>query len=96
MAEKKKAAPKAPMSDSQIDRESMTVGEKLASQEKVTIMIAMDDKDPNWHGKINGYAYSFPKGQLIEVPKDLATMIAQTARVSEQRRKTEKALQSVL
>ena len=93
MAEKKKVA-KAPMSDSQIDRDSMTVGEKLAAQEKVTIMIAMDDKDPNWHGKINGYSYSFPKGQLIEVPKDLATMSAQTARVSEQRRKLEKAMQS--
>ena len=83
---------KEKLSDSQLDKLSLSTGEKLKKQKKVTICI-MPDKNDGENAKyvcwINGYRYIYPKGEYIEVPEDVATMIAQNARVLKQAKKLE-------
>ena len=68
----------------------------LAAQEKVPLIIFPKHEDDNtWIGAINGVRYMFPKGQTVEVPRDLAAMIAQNDKVVLQAREREKAFKSL-
>lgn len=69
-------------------------GKLLAGQPKVKIMIAPDEKDPVWRGSINGYRFAFPKGQMIEVPRDLAIFIEQRATMAYEQKQLEEQLKA--
>ena len=84
------------ITDAEVDRASRDTGHRLAAQERVSIMIAADDGDPVWRGSINGYDYSFPKGQLVEVPHDVARLIENSAQVTYQRQLQEQKLKGNL
>lgn len=89
---KKTAEPKTFVNDNALDRESMSIGEILNSEPKVTVMMAPDPKDPMFRCTINGYTMQFPKGELIEVPESVATLIRQSKIASAQKSAQEAAL----
>ena len=86
---KKTTAKKEPVriTDAQIEQAVKDVKKMLDGQEKVTICIEKTDgDDPVWRGWINGHGYAFPKGEFISVPRDLATFIAQNAKLVQENR----------
>ena len=78
----------------QIDNIASETGKKLAAQKKIPIMIAMDGGDPTFRCKINGYSYEFPKGEVVEVPEDLATFIADRTKASVAAKKVRESLKN--
>lgn len=58
------------LSDNQIDKQADDFGKQLASGEKVTIKLPVDDRmqDPQPVG-INGYFYYIKRGEKVEVPE---------------------------
>lgn len=68
------------------------ISKQLKDQPKVKVMIAPDKSDPVWHGWLNGVHYSFPKGELIEVPQSLAEIIEQSAAMAYEQKKLEDQL----
>lgn len=65
----------------EIDNIATETGKKLAAQKKVQIMIAPGG-DPTFRCTINGYRFEFPKGEMVEVPEDVAAFIASRAQAS--------------
>ena len=61
----------------------LSTKEQIARSPKVWVIIAPDEKDPMWRGTINGVDYKFPKGQMIEVPEQIADLIRNSARMQE-------------
>ena len=58
----------------EIDKLSSETGKKLAKQPKVNVMIAQGE-EPTFRCIINGYKFEFPRGEMVKVPKDVATFI---------------------
>lgn len=80
------------ITEAQMAKAEKTTGEILAAQPKVKIMIAPDPENPMWRGCINGYDYAFPRGEMIDVPQDLAKLIEQSAAMAYERKKLEEKL----
>lgn len=59
----------------EIDKLASETGKKLAAQEKVQVMIALDKENPKFRCNINGCPFEFERGKMIEVPKDIAAFI---------------------
>lgn len=74
------------ISEKEIDRLTTETGKILAAQPKVSIMIDRSHGD-YWEGGINGHMFRIKTGVVVEVPRDLATLIAQNAAVMEQAKK---------
>lgn len=77
-----------------LDKMASETGKKLAKQEKVEIMIAPGG-DKNYRCMINGYSFEFPKGKMIEVPKDVAAFIASRTEASYAAEKQKEELKNV-
>ncbi len=82
------------ITEAQMAKDVKTTGEILAAQPKVKVMIAPDPMNPMWRGCINGYDFKFPRGEMIEVPQDLATLIEQSAAMAYEQKKLEDKLVS--
>lgn len=65
----------------EIDNIASETGKALAAQKKVSIMIAPGG-DPTFRCTINGYKFEFPKGEMVEVPEDVAKFISDRAQAS--------------
>lgn len=76
----------------EIDNLASETGKTLAAQKKVQIMIAPGG-DPTFRCTINGYKFEFPKGEMVEVPEDVATFIASRAQASIAAKKARENLQ---
>ena len=76
----------------EIDKLASETGKALAEQKKVQIMIAPGG-DPTFRCTINGYKFEFPKGEMVEVPEDVATFIASRAQASIAAKKVRENLQ---
>lgn len=64
------------ITEAEMAQSEKTTGEILAAQPKVSVMITPDKKNPMFHCTINGYSYKFPRGEVVEVPKDVAELIS--------------------
>ena len=69
------------LTEAQIDNISTETGKALAKEEKVTITIQPESGETHWEGGINGHFFRIRTGEAVEVPKSLATLIAQSAQV---------------
>lgn len=69
------------MTEAQIDNISTATGKALAKEDKVTITIHPENGETHWEGGINGHFFRIRTGEAVEVPKSLATLIAQSAQV---------------
>lgn len=67
------------ISEAEIDAAAENTGKTLAKQEKVAVMIAPAPGEKMFKCIINGYSYAFPRGEMVEVPKSVANMIADLA-----------------
>ena len=69
------------ITEAQIDAISTDTGRKLAKEEKVTITIQPESCESHWEGGINGHFFRIRTGEPVDMPKSLATLIAQRAQV---------------
>lgn len=69
------------MTESQIDGIATETGKALAKEERVTITIQPESGESHWEGGINGHFFRIRTGESVDVPKSLATLIAQSAQV---------------
>ena len=67
------------ISEAEIDAAAENTGKTLAKQEKVAVMIAPTPGEKMFKCIINGYSYAFPRGEMVEVPKSVANLIADLA-----------------
>ena len=75
------------ISETQIDQMTSEIGAKLRLEPKVRILLSEDGKGEYWEGGIGGHFFRIRKGQTVEVPASLATLMeqsAQTMRLSEE------------
>lgn len=80
------------VTEAQFREAECNISRQLKDQPKIKVMIAPDEKDPVWRGWLNGYPYSFPKGELIEVPEALAAIIEQSTKMAYEQKKLEDQL----
>ena len=69
------------LSEAQIDNISTETGKALSNEDKVTITIQPESDESHWEGGINGHFFRIRTGEAVDVPKSLATLIAQSAQV---------------
>ena len=69
------------MTETEIDNISTVTGKALAGEDKVTITIQPESGESHWEGGINGHFFRIRTGEAVDVPKSLATLIAQSAQV---------------
>ena len=69
------------LTDAQIDNISTETGKALAKEDRVSITIQPESGETHWEGGINGHFFRIRTGEAVEVPKSLATLIAQSAQV---------------
>lgn len=68
------------ISETDIDRQSVSTLKKLQAQDRVKVLVLPDGGDPNLIIKINGTRWVIPKGRECEVPHDIYVYIANNFR----------------
>ena len=69
------------ITEAQIDSIANETGKILAKEDKTTITIQPESGESHWEGGINGHFFRIRTGEPVDVPKSLATLIAQSAQV---------------
>ena len=69
------------ISEREIDALSSDAGKRLAKEKRVQVVVTTEHGEPFWEGGINGCFFRIRAGEPVLVPKSLATLIAQSAKV---------------
>ena len=69
------------MTEQQIDSLSSDTGAILRAEPQVKLTIAPDNLGGYWEGGINGHFFRIRTGVEVEVPKSLAKLISESAKV---------------
>ena len=69
------------MTEQQIDSLASDTGTILRGEPQVKLTIAPDNLGGYWEGGINGHFFRIKTGVEVEVPKSLAKLISDSARV---------------
>jgi hypothetical protein len=76
------------LTEQQIDKLSSDTGALLRAEPKVRLTISPDNLGAFWEGGVNGHFFRIKTGVEVELPKSLAALIAQSARVRMEAEKT--------
>ncbi len=76
------------LTEQQIDQLSSDTGALLRAEPKVRLSISPDNLGAYWEGGVNGHFFRIKTGVEVELPKSLAALIAQSARVRMEAEKT--------
>lgn len=76
------------LTEQQIDKLSSDTGALLRAEPKVRLTISPDNLGAYWEGGVNGHFFRIKTGVEVELPKSLAALIAQSARVRMEAEKT--------
>ena len=76
------------LTEQQIDKLSSDTGALLRAEPKVRLTISPDNLGAYWEGGVNGHFFRIKTGVEGELPKSLAALIAQSARVRMEAEKT--------
>ncbi|HWR22277.1 MAG TPA: hypothetical protein VN366_02270 [Feifaniaceae bacterium] len=69
------------MTEQQIDSLASDTGAILRAEPRVKLTIAPDSLGGYWEGGINGHFFRIRTGMEVEVPKSLARLISESAKV---------------
>ena len=75
------AAKEAEVSEKKLTKESLSTGEQLAKEKKVTIVVPKSELNPHETVvpvTINGYTYQIKRGEEVEVPQTVKNILKET------------------